>query len=66
MNSITSAQFRSQPLHTEAATMEDPFENMREQMERDRDQFFKTVPREWPSEGGSSRGGMFNMVRQVS
>ena len=66
MNSSTTAQFRSQPLETEAATMEDPFENMREQMERDRDQFFKTVPREWPSEGGSSRGGMFNMVRQVS
>ena len=39
----------------------DPFENMREQMERERDQFFKAAPREWPSDN-LSRGGMFTRV----
>lgn len=39
----------------------DPFENMREQMERERDQFFKAAPREWPSDN-LSRGGMFSRV----
>ena len=42
--------------------MDDPFGNMREQMERERDNFFKTVnPRDWPSDS-SARGGMFNRV----
>jgi len=40
----------------------DPFENMREQMERERDQFFKAAPREWPSDN-LSRGGMFSRPR---
>ena len=39
----------------------DPFENMREQMERERDQFFKAAPRDWPSDN-LSRGGMFSRV----
>jgi len=43
--------------------MDDPFGNMREQMERERDNFFKTVnPRDWPSDS-SMRGGMFNRPR---
>ena len=41
--------------------MDDPFENMREQMEKDRDQFFRNVnPRDWPNDNG--RGTMFNRV----
>lgn len=41
--------------------MDDPFENMREQMEKDRDQFFRNVnPRDWPNDNG--RGSMFNRV----
>ena len=39
----------------------DPFENMREKMERERDQFFKAAPRDWPSDN-ISRGGMFSLV----
>ena len=42
--------------------MEDPFENMREQMEKERDQFFKTAPSEWASDSNGMRGGIFNMV----
>jgi len=43
--------------------MDDPFGNMREQMERERENFFKTVnPRDWPSDS-SMRGGMFNRPR---
>ena len=38
-----------------------PFENMREQMERERDQFFKAAPRDWPSDN-IGRGGIFSMV----
>lgn len=42
--------------------MDDPFGNMREQMERERENFFKTVnPRDWPSDS-SVRGGIFNRV----
>ena len=42
--------------------MDDPFGNMREQMERERDNFFKTVnPRDWPNDS-SLRGGLFNRV----
>ena len=47
---------------SEGVDMEaDPFENMREQMERERDQFFKAAPRDWPSDN-MSRGGMFSLV----
>ena len=47
---------------SEGVDMEaDPFENMREQMERERDQFFKAAPRDWPSDN-ISRGGMFSLV----
>jgi len=43
--------------------MDDPFGNMREQMERERDNFFKTVnPRDWPNDS-SLRGGLFNRPR---
>ena len=41
--------------------MDDPFGNMREQMERERENFFKTNPRDWPSDS-SVRGGMFSRV----
>ena len=51
-----------QQADSEVVDMEaDPFENMREQMERERDQFFKAAPREWPSDN-LSRGGMFTRV----
>merc|ERR1711971_1259283 len=38
---------------------------MREQMDRERDNFFRGVnPREWPNEGAAgSRGGIFNRPR---
>ena len=40
----------------------DPFENMREQMEKERENFFKGVnPRDWPNEN-NTRGGLFNRV----
>ena len=38
--------------------MEDPFENMREQMNRQRDEFFNQHPRDWPSD----RNGFMNKV----
>merc|ERR1712038_1880005 len=42
----------------------DPFESMREQMDRERDNFFRGVnPRDWPNEGTASRGGFFNRPR---
>jgi len=42
--------------------MDDPFENMREQMEKERDEFFKNVnPRDWPND--RERGSMFNRPR---
>jgi len=43
----------------------DPFESMREQMDRERDNFFRGVnPRDWPNEGAAgSRGGIFNRPR---
>ena len=41
--------------------MDDPFGNMREQMERERENFFKTNPRDWGSDS-SVRGGMFSRV----
>ena len=51
-----------QQADSEGVDMEaDPFENMREQMERERDQFFKAAPRDWPSDN-ISRGGMFSLV----
>ena len=44
--------------------MDDPFENMREQMEKERDEFFKNVnPRDWPND--RERGSMFNRVRHI-
>ena len=43
--------------------MEDPFENMREQMDRQRDEFFNQHPRDWPSDT-NVRSGFFNKVRQ--
>lgn len=43
----------------------DPFESMREQMEKERENFFKGVnPREWPNEN-NARGGLFNRVCYV-
>ena len=40
----------------------DPFESMREQMEKERENFFKGVnPRDWPNEN-NPRGGLFNRV----
>lgn len=42
----------------------DPFESMREQMDRERENFFRGVnPREWPSETNEPRGGFFNRPR---
>merc|ERR1712013_532935 len=42
----------------------DTFESMREQMDRERDNFFRGVnPRDWPNEGTASRGGFFNRPR---
>merc|ERR1711963_924136 len=39
-------------------------ESMREQMDRERDNFFRGVnPRDWPNEGTASRGGFFNRPR---
>ena len=38
--------------------MEDPFENMREQMNRQRDEFFNQHPRDWPND----RNGFMNKV----
>ena len=45
----------------------DPFESMREQMDRERDNFFRGVnPRDWPNEGAAgSRGGIFNRVSSI-
>ena len=41
----------------------DPFESMREQMEKERENFFKGVnPRDWPNENNTGRGGLFNRV----
>ena len=41
----------------------DPFESMREQMEKERENFFRGVnPREWPNDSTTSRGGLFNRV----
>ena len=41
----------------------DPFESMREQMDRERENFFRGVnPRDWPNEGAAARGGLFNRV----
>jgi len=42
--------------------MEDPFENMREQMDRQRDEFFNQHPRDWPSDT-NVRSGFFNKPR---
>jgi len=42
----------------------DPFENMREQMEKERENFFRGVnPRDWPNEAPGSRGGVFDSRR---
>merc|ERR1719192_117451 len=42
----------------------DPFESMREQMDRERENFFRGVnPRDWPNEGAAARGGLFNRPR---
>merc|ERR1712013_285443 len=44
----------------------DPFESMREQMEKERENFFKGVnPRDWPSEN-NARGGLFNRAPRTS
>ena len=45
----------------------DPFESMREQMDRERENFFRGVnPRDWPNEGAAgSRGGIFNRVSSI-
>jgi len=44
----------------------DPFENMREQMEKERENFFKGVnPRDWPNEN-NTRGGLFNRPPRTS
>ena len=53
------------PRHSAARDREgvDPFESMREQMDRERDNFFRGVnPRDWPNEGAAARGGLFNRV----
>lgn len=40
------------------------FESMREQMEKERENFFRGVnPREWPDDTNASRGGIFNRPR---
>lgn len=42
----------------------DPFESMREQMEKERENFFRGVnPRDWPNDSTTSRGGLFNRPR---
>merc|ERR1712098_113926 len=42
----------------------DPFENMREQMERERDNFFRgSNQRDWQNEPNMSRHGFFNRPR---
>lgn len=48
--------------------MDDPFENMREQMDRQRDEFFNLNPRDWPSDSSNLRSGFFNKVgcQQIS
>ena len=44
----------------------DPFERMREQMEKERENFFQGVnPRDWPNEGNATRGGLFNRVSDI-
>merc|ERR1712013_381854 len=44
----------------------DPFESMREQMEKERENFFKGVnPRDWPNEN-NTRGGLFNRAPRTS
>jgi len=44
----------------------DPFESMREQMEKERENFFKGVnPRDWPNEN-NPRGGLFNRHPRTS
>jgi len=43
--------------------MDDPFENMREQMDRQRDEFFNLNPRDWPSDSSNLRSGFFNKPR---
>ena len=51
-----------------SARMDDPFENMREQMDRQRDEFFNLNPRDWPSDNSNLRSGFFNKVgcQQIS
>eukprot|EP00090_Calanus_glacialis_P000670 TRINITY_DN10444_c0_g1_i1.p1 TRINITY_DN10444_c0_g1~~TRINITY_DN10444_c0_g1_i1.p1 ORF type:complete len:668 (-),score=164.87 TRINITY_DN10444_c0_g1_i1:987-2990(-) len=45
----------------------DPFESMREQMEKERENFFKGVnPRDWPNENNTARGGLFNRPPRTS
>jgi len=45
----------------------DPFESMREQMEKERENFFKGVnPRDWPNENNTGRGGLFNRPPRTS
>jgi len=45
----------------------DPFENMREQMEKERENFFKGVnPRDWPNDNNTPRGGLFNRPPRTS
>lgn len=40
------------------------FESMREQMEKERENFFRGVnPRDWPDDPNASRGGIFNRPR---
>lgn len=54
----------SRPSRGMAEDNRDPFENMREQMEKDRENFFRGVnPREWPNDTNTSRGGIFNRPR---
>merc|ERR1712013_524744 len=44
----------------------DPFESMREQREKERENFFKGVnPRDWPNEN-NTRGGLFNRTTSSS
>merc|ERR1711963_469768 len=43
--------------------MDDPFENMREQMDRQRDEFFNLNPRDWPSDSSNLRSGFLNKPR---
>jgi len=41
----------------------DPFENMREQMEKDKEDFFNRGSNDWPTETGTMRGNLFNRPR---